>query len=471
MNYLLYKSRKAIFVAGLLIVISAFSSAQQLRTSYFMDKSTVRTALNPAFRPERGYVSIPVLGALNVSYVSNGISLSDVLYPKNGKLVTFMDQSVSADAFLKKLKTNNQINTDFATSILSAGWYHGNGFWTVDLNIKGVASARLPKTLFEFMKKGSGAEGTVYDISNINMYADSYVEAAVGYSRPVNDKLTVGGKLKFLAGAANMDAHFDYIHVEMNEDVWKINSIGRMNASVKGLTPEFEVDNKDKEYINSFDFDSPGIAGFGSAIDLGASYQLLDNLTLSASVLDLGFISWGASSTTAGIADGNGEGFTFPGFTLPIGDNNSGNSMSDQFSEMTDNLTDLFHFRQQESKGRTTMLRSTINFGAEYSLFDNRLGFGLLSSTRFYTPRAFTELTASANYRPVDWFAASLSYSFIHSDFKTFGFALNFSPSWINFFIGTDYMLTKVTPQFVPVDAHTANVFFGLSIPLRGRGY
>lgn len=471
MNCLLYKSRRVICATVLLVAISFFSSAQQLRTSYFMDKSTVRTALNPAFRPERGYVSIPFLGGINASFGSNGISLGDVLYPRNGRLVTFMDQSVPADAFLKNLKTNNQFNTDFSMNIMSAGWYRGNGFWTIDLNVKGVSNASIPKTLFEFMKKGSGAEGTVYDISDINMYADSYVEAAVGYSRPVNDKLTVGGKLKFLAGAANMDVHFENMHVEMNQNIWKITSTGYMNASLKGLTPDFDVDNKDKEYINGFDYDSPGVAGFGSAIDLGASYKLLDNLTLSASVLDLGFISWGASSTTVGHTDLDGEGFTFSGFKLPIGNDNSDNSMSDQFDDMTDDITNLFHFRQQESKGRTTMLRSTLNIGAEYSLFDNCLGFGLLSSTRFYTPKAFTELTVSANYRPVNWFAASLSYSMIHSDFKTFGFALNFSPSWINFFLGTDYMLTKVTPQMVPVNSHTANVFFGLSIPLRGRGY
>ena len=54
------------------------------------------------------------------------------------------------------------------------------------------------------------------------------------------------------------------------------------------------VKNLDKKYIDDIDFDAGkiGIAGYGFGIDLGASYKILDNLTVSASILDLGFISW-----------------------------------------------------------------------------------------------------------------------------------------------------------------------------------
>ena len=48
-----------------------------------------------------------------------------------------------------------------------------------------------------------------------------------------------------------------------------------------------------------------GFAGYGGAIDLGVSYKLLDKLTLSASVLDLGFIKWSKSNTS--IARANTE--------------------------------------------------------------------------------------------------------------------------------------------------------------------
>lgn len=462
MKYIYFKYTLILLIAA---SFTLSAKAQQLRTSYFMDKSIVRTSLNPAFRPERGYVSIPVVGSLGATYTSNGVAVNDLFYPKGGKLVTFLDGSVETNAFLKRLKKNNQFNVDFNTSILSAGWYAGKGFWSADISVKGNTSVRIPKTLFDFMKKGTGLEGETYDIRNINAYIDSYIEAAVGYSRPINKRLTVGGKFKLLLGAANMDASIDHLHAEMYDTSWKITSTGKLNATMKGLSPTMETDNKGKEYINDFDFDTPGIGGFGTAVDLGASYKLLDNLTVSAALLDLGFINWSAGNTTAGAI--NGEEFNFNGFDLAIGENKDEiPSMSDQFEDLKDDINNLFHFKETNAKGRTTMLRATLNLGAEYSILQNKLGFGLLSSTRFYRPKAYTEMTVSANYRPLDWLSASLSYSFIHSDFKTFGWALNFSPSWIHFFIGSDYMFTKVTPQYVPISASAMNAYIGISVPL-----
>lgn len=65
-----------------------------------------------------------------------------------------------------------------------------------------------------------------------------------------------------------------------------------LEASAKGL--ELEEENG---YITDLDYNSFGISGYGAGIDLGASYQLMKNLTLSAAILDLGFISWGKSNS------------------------------------------------------------------------------------------------------------------------------------------------------------------------------
>ena len=41
--------------------------AQQYRTSYFMEGSTMRTRLNPALRSDRGYVLFPTRGHPSVN--------------------------------------------------------------------------------------------------------------------------------------------------------------------------------------------------------------------------------------------------------------------------------------------------------------------------------------------------------------------------------------------------------------------
>ena len=439
-------------------------SAQELRTSYFMGSTTTRSLMNPAFQPERGYVSIPALGGINASYGTNGVAVDNFIYPLGNKTVTFLDPSVNTEAFLNGLNDENQVNMDLGVQVLSAGWYAGKGFWNVDISVKSLANVRVPKTLFEFMKRGNGSQNT-YDIRNIQAYAEAYIETGVGYSRPINDKLTVGGKLNLLWGVGSINGQIDRMYAEMDENQWKVTSTGTVQANMKGLVPEMKQDAEGREYYDSFDFDSPGLSGFGFGVDLGATYQLTDDITLSAAVLDLGFMSWNKSGSTVGHLDGTVD---FDGFDIAFGDNpNNIPSVGDQFDQIKDDFEDLIHLKEGEAKGSTTRLRSTLNIGGEYRMFDKKLGFGLLSTTRFYSPKAYTELTLSANYRPVKWFEVTASYSFIHSKFKTYGFALNFSPKFINFFIGSDYMFTKVTPQFLPVSANAMNLHLGISVPLR----
>lgn len=460
MKKILKHYKTGLLVAALLLsTIATEISAQQSRTSYFMKNSTISMKQNPAFRPERGYVSIPVLGMINPSLSTSGLTLDQLVYPRGNENVLFLDPSVDTNSFLDGLDKNNQVNFGMNTEIFGAGWYRGEAFWSFDVTLKANANFSVPKTMFEFMKRGTGPEGASYDMSDMMMQGEAYVETGVGYSRPINDKLTVGGKLKFLIGAGSVKAQINKMHAVMNEDQWIITTQGTLDASVKGLQTESKRDENGREYIDNYDVDGFGVAGFGAGIDLGASYRLTDKITLSGALLDLGFISWG--SGIHGVTDGTP--FEFNGFDLSL---NGNNDMDDQFDALTQDLEDLIRFREEGKKSRGTMLRPTLNIGGEYSLLPNKLSFGLLSSTRFYQPKAYTELTVSANYRPINWFEGTLSYSFIHSKFKTFGLALNFSPSWINFFVGSDFMLGKVTSEFIPINSSAADAYIGISVPL-----
>lgn len=121
MNTIYNMYKRGLCALCLLTTVGMSVSAQQIRTSYFMQSSTARTTMNPAYRPERGYVSIPVLGAVGASYGTNGIAVDNFIYPKNGETVTFMDNSVNTESFLNGLKDENQVNMDFGTQVLSGG--------------------------------------------------------------------------------------------------------------------------------------------------------------------------------------------------------------------------------------------------------------------------------------------------------------------------------------------------------------
>ena len=459
----------------LLTVFVVGVSAQGFRSSYFLDGATFRHQMNPAFMGERNYVSIPVLGNMNIG-VQGNVGLSDFIYkydhPKYD-LTTFLNSSVGREEFLDKLHTNNKINANINLTILSFGFHKWGGFNTFEIGLKSNTSINMPYELFNFMKTGMDKlEGSEYHIKDFAMRSNNYVELALGHARPVNDKLTVGGKLKILFGGANADAKFDRMDIKMSENEWVINAYGKVDASIKGGSFETRNPNEDgMREIKGFDVESPGIGGLGLGIDLGATYKLRDDLTLSAAVIDLGFISW--KNSLRGY--NNGTPYTFKGFTdIEIdpdkeSPNYNGGDLEDQFDQMKDDLEDIVKFYDHGDGGRRgTMLATTINLGAEYIFpYYDKLSFGLLSSTRINKPYTWTEARLSANVSPIDWFQASVNYG-ISNFGSSLGWMLNFHPKGFNFFIGFDHMFTKITPQFVPVNNANMQVSLGFNITFGG---
>ena len=466
------------FIALVFATVALGGSAQSLRSAYFLEGYLYRHQLNPAFMPERDYFSIPALGNMNITLQGN-VGMSDFLYKSDNplySLTTFMNSSVGTDEFLKKLHRSNRMNTNVDLTILSFGFRKWGGFNTFDINLRSRTSANLPYSLFDFMKSGmSAVEGNTYHIENVAVRTNNYVETSFGHSRQLLDgKLGVGAKFKLLFGVGNADGRIESMDVKMTQDQWHITAKGNIDGSLKGAyfkTKEEQDDNDrptGRRELDGFDIDSPGLGGFGLAVDLGATYKMddfVEGLVLSASLLDFGFISWNNHLNASN--DGSRE-FLFDGFTdIAFNDKDGGKDLDAQVDDLGDDLADLFKFYDNGQKGRrATMLSATLNFGAEYALpYYKKLRFGFLSTTYINRPFTWTEGRFSANVAPVGWFDASVNYGC--SKFgSSLGLVLNFHPKGFNFFIGTDHMLTKVNPQFVPVGNANGNISFGFNITL-----
>ena len=371
--------------------------------------------------------------------------------------------------------------------------------------------ANLTKNMFTFLNEMETVEenwrNSNYDISGQQLNINAYTEIGLGLSRQINSRLTVGARVKALLGIGNMELKLNRVAMSANlpsdqqinqwssESYWnsmtpsqaaqaaqelkdKFNNYhanltvgAELKSSFKGLELQEE---EGKDYVTDFDFDSGklGIAGYGFGIDLGASYKILDNLTVSDSVLNLGFISWSKSSTK--IASANPDpidikGSTYANMVDPNNPNtvmNAVNQLQNDAQGYMDRVTngdvldyDMLQLEVSDAKeSRKSRLASILVLGAEYGFFNNKLAVGVLSTTRFVQPDALTELTFSANYRPKSWFNVALSYSAIQSAGKSFGLGLKLGP----LFVGTDYM-------FLGKNSNSVNGFVGVSIPLGGR--
>lgn len=293
------------FIISLAACCALTTSAQEVsRSAYFLDGYTYRHQLNPAFAGERNYISIPAIANINVGLFSN-VGVNTFLYKTQPgsqyKLTTFMSPTVDAATFLNKLGNNNHINANLDMTILSAGFKAFKGYNTITIGVKTDIGINLPKDLFSFMKLGQTGPDTRYHFDDIQAQASAIAEVALGHSHKINDKLNIGAKVKVLLGVGNASAHIKSMDVAFGHDKWQIQAEGELQMSAgDGLRVPTKAESG-KDFTNpgdadliewgDIDYDKFGLSGFGLGIDLGATYKLLPDLELSASITDLGFMN------------------------------------------------------------------------------------------------------------------------------------------------------------------------------------
>ena len=418
----------------MLAAASALAQQSMLRSAYFLSGYNGRGDLNPAFSAERNYFSLPSLGGTALSVQSN-MGVSTFLYPLDGQLTTFMNSNVSPDDFLSKLKNNNRLGVNVGMSVFSLGIWGRKSFFTFGIRQRVNAGLNVPYSLFDFMKNAGKSQ--YYDISDIAVNADAYMEYSFGWSRQFADKINVGARVKFLMGEGRAEARIDKMHVQMTEDRWSVTSSGTLTAAcglldvkTKGETGADVDSPEDVDLLDEFDFKEVNgsnigsvIGGYGASIDLGAELELIPGLRLSLAVNDLGGILWNSVTEATTRKDS----WSFEGFDDISFDEGEGkeNSLSEQFKALGDDFQDLAKFyRTAKDVSKFKMLTMTLNFGAEYVMpFYKGLTAGFLSSTRFNGPYTWSEGRFYANLKPCDWFSFATNYA-ISSYGSTMGAAL-----------------------------------------------
>lgn len=437
-----------IAATGMALIASA-----QNPTAYFMDGSTFRSQFNPAFAPQRGYLNLPALGGIQMT-VGGNVALNNFVFPHEGKLVTLFDESVSAARALANLKADNYIGIDSRVNLFGIGMYTRNrkNFWSFDIGVRATQNTSMPYSFFEFLKLGK--EGS---IGNIKLSTEEYLEAGFNYSLPLlGDRLYIGARVKFLAGLARAEVRYSRFDVTMQKDIWSVDAEGSIDVTVGGASVDMPA-GSDTFEINNISMKPTKPAGYGFTVDLGATYDILPELQASLAIVDLGFISWGRSNTVSGVSTQQLE---FTGTTIT----------ADGSESLPDFAFDMLKFRPTDGKSANKMLRTTLNAGIEYRLWDRRIGLGLLYSARFWAYRTYHNITGSVNFQPVRWFTLSGSYSVLDNRSGAVGLAMNLSPGWINFFFGTDMLFSRHTPQWIPIKQNTMNLTFGVGIPIGKYG-
>jgi hypothetical protein len=434
-----------------------------------MEGSVQRYELNVALTPTNGYFNFPLLplGSLGINANTNFASIDNLIYP-NGKggHVTFLHSSVDAAKFLGQIPASPTLGADINYNLLGFGKYNKKRdyFWSFGLNFRATTDMGIPKELFSVLKDFRNGS---FEIPDVTLDASAYLEFALGFATAVDwHNLVVGGRFKFLVGLLQADASLTDIRLDIDKDKVGLSADGTiqahhalMNFDNLPAGNNGGVDIADVfDYRNNFGLKN-GIHSFGMAIDLGAEAKFLDNrLKVSAAVNDLGFIKWGKAGNFVG--DMNDVVYEFRGIDFDTNES--------EVTKPEDGIT----FRQGAAENYSRRLSTTLNIGAEYNFFENKLGVGVLSNTRLSGNKSYSELTLMGTVRPTKWFTAAVSHSLVHKKAGIFGLALNFHPRAVNLFIGFDYLpskMAKVDDIILPMRVHSFNTYIGLAFAFGDR--
>ncbi len=457
-------------VAAIAALCCHDAEAQMLRTTYFMDGSHYRMQLNPALAPTRGFIHLPGVGNTGAAYRSNSLNIDN--------LIDIMDNRDDAtyftsDNFFNGLDEKNHALLNASTDLLAVGWWHGKSFWSINWGVKADGYVSAPRTAFSFLRDMKGMNKIDYahyvsDVMNEELNVNAYSEMGVGWARQFGN-FSAGVRVKGLLGIGHVnlkvnrmlvqtsfegiDPGMDWSNPDYDElmDVTGTATIdvdAELQSSCEGLLfPANEAG-----YIDDLDFDTGkmGIAGIGAGIDVGVACRVAGGLTLSAAVVDLGFIKWSKKATQ--LARSSASTMSF--------DTENPNDMVDFMDVICSGKVlnpDLLRLypEGESSKARTTNLASTMTLGAEYATMSDQLRFGILYSNHFAHIRNESEVTLSVNYSPSSMVDFSASYSPLLCGGKSFGLAVKAGP----LFVGTDYM-------YLGKDTKCCNALIGISIPL-----
>jgi hypothetical protein len=451
-----------------LIGLSQSVSAQQINTMYFMRDNSLRHKLNPAFQPEsKFYIGFPLLSSIQIGAGNNSLSFSDIY---RGQVVDGRKQTISflhpeakngVEDFLDAWKKNLRVNSELNISLLSFGFKSKKSYYTVDFSYRTDVQAIIPKAIptifFEGVKDDD--QVTSFDLHNLNLSASAYTELALGYSYEYDKDWTFGGKFKFLSGMGNIQTDFQDISLKVSKERWILEGNSSVTASFPGITVESNEDASIAgiemgEDMTVGRYLKP--SGYGVGFDLGATYKLLENLQFSASIIDFGFIHWSKN-----ISKIKKEGdFVFDGIVYDIN-----NDTIDYWEKYADMLDGMF-VKDDDISGYTKFLTTKVFLGAEYSILEDRIGFGLLSKSYITNKKIFEELTVSTNFRPFYPLSVTISYSLLDAKWSNLGFGLNLNAGPVNLFFLADNIplrFAKGEGMLIPTKTKRANFSFGLN--------
>lgn len=429
----------------------------QINTLYFNKNVYQSTELNPARQHNcRFAFGLPAMSSIYLNTRHTGFSYADLFYedatkPDTARFVP------NIDGVYKTMGNLNYVFLHNKTSLGYVAFWIRDFYITFDVNLNVQQNLTYPKAIFSLKDGNYFTDGRYISLTGFSEDLNIYTEYALGVSKEVSPGLVIGGKLKLLKGISNFTTkkfQFDW-HV-MTEDTaiydYRFNSSFEFRASspIK-IAPEYDADGNIIGIIDNADQystdlntlidagDYMGVKKFlkpkntGLAVDLGVIYKPSEKFELSASVVDLGFISW---KTNPMIIKTDASEFTYSGFDLGkyIGDISIAKSLMDGEtrdsilglvqSDMLDTLISLSNPSFDSTK-YINKLNTQLHFGGAYTPTD-WVSLGFLYNGYFYHKKLISSYSLISTLTFWRGWSYTVSYTMFKHSFNNLGMGLSY---------------------------------------------
>lgn len=421
--------------------------AQKNFTMYNLNETAQSHYLNPAFRPKaKVFISLPI--AMQSFGVSNsGFNVNHLLKTRS------QDDSLvfRPDIAISKMGKLNFMTAETYNEILGFGFMVKDNYFSFSVSNRFQSNVIYPKDLARFALEGNGKDflGQRASLDGFGVNLTSYVEYAVGFNRKINDKLTVGGRVKLLSGMANVNTKKSKLGIFTDAETFNITIDGSASVYTSNVKPFYDTLAPDNynPLKDGFSFKN-----LGFALDLGATYKLTEKIDVSASLLDFGRISW--KTNTANFIS-NEVNYTFEGVDLKQFLKDSTTTFLEQLSDTLENV-----FSQEENaESYSTGLYTRFYLGGTYKIND-KIFAGATLYNEFIKSRYRPGLILSANAKINHWLAATVNYSMYARSFSNIGVGFSLRGGPVQFYAVSDNILGFAAPK----SARNFHLSFGLNI-------
>ena len=452
-----------VITIAVLTFMSALANAQNVTPVDFMDTNPYQLRNNPSVvMPYDSHVSV-VIGNICGDFRNLNFRLENAFgYDASGR-PTVIDLKQLANS----LNPENSMNSTFDMEVLGFGRKLRHGYLTYSHRVRFQSNCNYTDDLFQLAASGNAAfvgENNPADMK-MDMNLLGFQEFAVGYQICPTEKLSVGGRVKLLLGAAEMQTEACHVQLYTDPETYALRLREDMAVSVASPMP-FHVED-DKFMFNNSRFDFTHLfcsPGFG--IDLAATYRIGEKFSMTAAVNDLGFISW---KKTAVMLNGQiadcGEfyddgSFLFQG--LDINDIQKLVSDEEYRKWFVENLGNYFDFTSENLEPYTTLLHTNFLLRGAYSLNEKHRFIAQMQG--YCSGLGFRPaFTVAYNGNLNKYFDLCATYSMMKNSFDNIGIGVTCNLKFFHLYLATN----NIIGCFNPLNTSGVNIQAGIFFTVR----